>query len=239
MQFSNSAGIVRMQSSRRLYCHLQCFIPFPQLVLSSSLCGSCPLISRRSPLKNVKCLFSDDPVCAPSGHKVLDDTQRQISSSILGQSLFGNSLCDGYLREDWYRFEVNGKPVEAATHCPPLFSCGTRDPVWIVMQRRPGIGMMSPYSLFRFLLVFYNNECRNCISLALRERPLTREGGSCFSFHFSFIDFTSRLKDRNTESIFYFFVKKSSLEYGILRLKSGVGYTATEYRHWSRNIATE
>ena len=112
-------------------------------------------------LKYIECFFpfqfisfSDDPICAPSGHKILDDTQRQISSSILGQSLFGNSLCDGYLQEDWYRFEVDGKPVEAATHCPPLFSCGTRDPVWVVMPKRPAVGMPQPF----FLFAFVNNE---------------------------------------------------------------------------------
>ena len=155
MPFANSDGIVRTQSGRKLYCDLYCFILCPQLVLNSSFCDSFPLISCQSPLKNVTCLFPDDPVCAPSGHKVLDDNQRQISSSVLGQSLFGNSLCDGYLQEDWYRFEVNGKPVEAATHCPPLFSCGTRDPVWIVMQRRPGIGKLSPYFLFLAFFWFF------------------------------------------------------------------------------------
>eukprot|EP00795_Rhopilema_esculentum_P006439 gene6439-11883_t len=82
----------------------------------------------------------DDPVCASAGHKVLDDAQRQVSSSILGARPGGNDLCDGYLKEDWYRFEVNGQPVDAASQCPDVFSCGTKEPVWIAMPKRPLIG---------------------------------------------------------------------------------------------------
>lgn len=85
--------------------------------------------------------FLDDPICASGGHKILDDIQRQVSSAYLGPSFFGKVLCDGYIKEDWYRFQINGEPVEAADKCPQVFSCGTKDPVWISMQNRPEVGM--------------------------------------------------------------------------------------------------
>ena len=84
----------------------------------------------------------DDPVCAPDGHIVLDGVQRQVSSSYLQSSSSGKTLCDGYLKEHWYRFEIDGKPAEAAAKCPNVFSCGTKDPVWIVMQKKPELGMI-------------------------------------------------------------------------------------------------
>ena len=77
---------------------------------------------------------------------------------MLGPVFFSSKiLCDGYMKNDWYRFEIDGRPVEAANRCPPLFSCGTRDPVWIPMRKRPAIGktiLCIAQATFFFLFFF-------------------------------------------------------------------------------------
>eukprot|EP00794_Sanderia_malayensis_P009603 gene9603-10590_t len=91
-------------------------------------------------MRSLRARTTSDPICAKNGHKVLREKRRQVSSFLLGAVQFGSFLCDGSLKEAWYRFEIDGFPAEAANHCPPLFSCGTREPVWLSMQKRPNIG---------------------------------------------------------------------------------------------------
>ena len=89
---------------------------------------------------NVCLSVLDAGVCATRGHKVIEDPRRQVSYAYVHGIPLWRKLCDGSLKEGWYRFIINGVSAEIPTECPPMFSCGTHEPVWVSLRRKLNVG---------------------------------------------------------------------------------------------------
>lgn len=69
----------------------------------------------------------DYPQCKPNGHRILDDSARDLRKERVGPSV----LCDTRIPRGWYRFTLQGQPAELPTSCPEGNKCGSSSSVWL------------------------------------------------------------------------------------------------------------